>query len=161
MAQPEAQELGAIQKAIRSDGGSLGIVRRRGTNSDCTVFFVHGAGGRAGQFRHQIEYLATKVNVIAFDYLGHGISDKPDKPDLYNADNHLFDLIAVFERYKTKINHIVAHCYGSIHTFRFINWLYEQNRVKEVGKLVLISTSADAPATGGVFLKLPATILGQ
>ena len=38
---------------------------------DCTILFVHGAGGRAGQFRHQIEHFARKVNVVAFDFLEH------------------------------------------------------------------------------------------
>lgn len=49
----EREELGHSVETVR--GKSLRVVERVCPSSDTCLFFVHGAGGRAGQFKHQIK----------------------------------------------------------------------------------------------------------
>lgn len=51
----ERNELGYDIEEIR--GKSLRVIRRSCPGSNECVFLVHGGGGRAGQFKHQIKAL--------------------------------------------------------------------------------------------------------
>lgn len=51
----EREELGCVMEDVR--GKSLRVVERVCPSSDICLFFVHGGGGRAGQFKHQIRQL--------------------------------------------------------------------------------------------------------
>src|SRR3990172_4626076 len=42
-----------------------------------TMVFLHGFGGQAGQWKHQLRKYANANRVIALDLRGHGQSDKP------------------------------------------------------------------------------------
>ena len=55
MAEVEREELGFCLETVR--GKSLRVVARAVAGSEVCVFFVHGGGGRAGQFKHQIRRL--------------------------------------------------------------------------------------------------------
>ncbi len=52
----ERNELGYQLELIREDR-SLRVVHRPCEESEVCVFFVHGGGGRAGQFKHLIRRL--------------------------------------------------------------------------------------------------------
>lgn len=54
----ERQELGYEVEDVR--GKSLRVVERACSSSDVCLFFVHGGGGRAGQFKHQIKHLESE-----------------------------------------------------------------------------------------------------
>ena len=54
-AEAERQELGFYLETVR--GKSLRVIERAVPSSELCVFFVHGGGGRAGQFKHQIRRL--------------------------------------------------------------------------------------------------------
>lgn len=51
----EREELGLSLETVR--GKSLRVVERATPTSELCVFLVHGGGGRAGQFKHQIKRL--------------------------------------------------------------------------------------------------------
>lgn len=51
----EREELGYVLEDVR--GKSLRVVKRECSSSDLCLLFVHGGGGRAGQFKHQIRQL--------------------------------------------------------------------------------------------------------
>ncbi|CDJ51861.1 hypothetical protein, conserved [Eimeria brunetti] len=47
----------------------------RKNDTNLTAFFLHGGGGRAGQFRHLLHFLAQRgIRCIAPDLPGHGLS---------------------------------------------------------------------------------------
>lgn len=54
--QVERNELGYSLQPVR-EGRTLRVVHRPCKDSDVCVFFVHGGGGRAGQFKHLIKKL--------------------------------------------------------------------------------------------------------
>ena len=54
----EREELGYAVQTVR--GKSLRVVERVCSSSDTCLFLVHGGGGRAGQFKHQIKQLEKK-----------------------------------------------------------------------------------------------------
>ena len=57
--QVERRELGYRQEVVRK-GRALRVIHKPCKESDVCVFFVHGAGGRAGQFKHLIKKLENK-----------------------------------------------------------------------------------------------------
>ena len=52
--QAERSELGYSLEPIR-DGRTLRVIHKPCQASDVCLFLVHGAGGRAGQFKHLIK----------------------------------------------------------------------------------------------------------
>ena len=54
----EREELGFSLETVR--GKSLRVVRRDAASSDLCIIFVHGGGGRAGQFKYQIRRLENE-----------------------------------------------------------------------------------------------------
>lgn len=91
-------------------------VLRSSAESSITLFFIHGAGGRTEQWREQIKFFQNKFNLVAFDFLGLGKSDKPkptsSNPDIYSFAEFSKDLQIIFNHYHTKENIILGHSYG-------------------------------------------------
>jgi len=60
------------------------------------LVFVHGTGGHLEAYARNIGGLARDFRVIVYDMLGHGLTDKPDRP--YTIDvlsDHLIGLLDV------------------------------------------------------------------
>jgi 2-hydroxy-6-oxonona-2,4-dienedioate hydrolase len=58
------------------------------------LIFVHGTGGHLEAYVRNLRGLAESFRVITYDMLGHGLSDKPDRP--YTIDvlsDHLIGLM--------------------------------------------------------------------
>lgn len=78
-----------------------------------TLFFLHGSGGNVEQWRFQWHYFqGVAVNLVGWDALGHGRSPQPRAPQLYDGRELIADARAVFARYRTTRNIIVAHSMG-------------------------------------------------
>ena len=111
MAAPQAQLL-----RLRS-GRTLRVLVGAPTAaaSGCTVFLVHGAGGRADQWRFVWPgLLEAGHRVVAFDALGHGGSPMPRHWRSYAGSEWVADLRALLERERGAINLLVGHSYGAL-----------------------------------------------
>lgn len=122
------------------------------SNSDTHLFFIHGAGGRAEQWKNQIDHFKDEYQITTFDLLGHGRSPKPKNGYGFNA--LLADAIAVFEHHKGRENIVIGHSYGVALALHLA--AQKQN---EIQKLVLIGANAPRPATGSGIWKLPSFLL--
>ncbi|HRH06678.1 MAG TPA: alpha/beta fold hydrolase, partial [Burkholderiaceae bacterium] len=58
-----------------------------------TIVFLHGMGGYAGYWHHQLNHFYEGSRVIAPDLRGHGLSDAPIST--YSRDELLGDIEAV------------------------------------------------------------------
>jgi pimeloyl-ACP methyl ester carboxylesterase len=105
-----------------SIGGSLQEVRPGRTlhvavhdsGSDTTLFFIHGGGGNKAQFRFQWQHFsAQRLNLVAWDAVGHGRSPQPKIAAAYAGAELVGDARAVFLAHRTKRNIFVAHSYGA------------------------------------------------
>lgn len=80
-----------------------------------TVFLVHGAGGRAEQWRRVWPGLLAAGNrVVAFDALGHGESPAPRQWRSYAGAEWVVDLRCLLDREAGANNLLVGHSYGSL-----------------------------------------------
>jgi pimeloyl-ACP methyl ester carboxylesterase len=80
-----------------------------------TVFLIHGAGGRADQWRFVRPALeAAGHGVVAFDAPGHGDRPAPREWRAYSGTAWVSELRAQFERHATARNVLVGHSYGCL-----------------------------------------------
>lgn len=75
-----------------------------------TLVLIHGFGGRARQWRHQIEAFARENRVIAIDLRGHGRSSRP--PSGYDMDTLLADIMAVLDHLQVHRFVLAGHSFG-------------------------------------------------
>eukprot|EP01084_Bolivina_argentea_P164771 286406_1 len=84
------------------------------------AFFIHGACARMGQFKALIKYLSQSFNIVAFDRIGCGYSDRPNQDNAYNGQPIFLDLCALFQTYapvKKQIL-IISHSFGCSQSIR-------------------------------------------
>ena len=76
--------LGATVRYV--DTPSYGRIRiaEAGQGKDDTIIFQHGLNGHLEAYAKNLVALSERFHVIAFDYVGHGLSDK--KIDEYNPE---------------------------------------------------------------------------
>jgi pimeloyl-ACP methyl ester carboxylesterase len=83
--------------------------------SGTTVFLVHGAGGRAEQWRLVWPGLLDAGHrVVAFDALGHGDSPAPRRWRAYAGSEWVADLRALMARERSATSLLVGHSYGAL-----------------------------------------------
>jgi abhydrolase domain-containing protein 8 len=83
--------------------------------SGTTVFLVHGAGGRAEQWRLVWPGLLDAGHrIVAFDALGHGDSLAPRQWRAYAGSEWVADLRALMARERSATNLLVGHSYGAL-----------------------------------------------
>lgn len=143
-----------------------------------TAFFVHGGGGRAGQFRHLIHFLAQRgVRCIAPDLPGHGVSRLPSESpegasvcsleDTQNIVKATFDALAgTTERGEGKAPRrravLVGHSFGCLQVLRLYAQLAAENRAEEVAAVCLIGGDVAQRPPGKaswLMLRLPRVLL--
>ena len=64
--------------SLRNDGvyGKTRIVEAGKGNKE-TLIFLHGVGGHCEAYAKNVVTLSDEFHVVAYDYVGHGLSDKP------------------------------------------------------------------------------------
>ncbi|CAG8471652.1 18837_t:CDS:10, partial [Acaulospora morrowiae] len=101
------------------------------------MVFIHGNGGQAAQWEHQLEYFSSAANVLAIDLLGCGKSEVSNRPDDYKTESLLDDLEELLKLFPSENKVLICHSYGCcLGTF-----LYQ--RIKnDVKAMTLISVKA-------------------
>ena len=95
------------------------------------AFFTLGINARMSQFESQIEqFKSMDYNIIAFDRIGCGYSDKPLTPESYRESEIFADLCKIWSDYipqTSKLTNdisniiIIGHSYGTLQTMRLLN----------------------------------------
>lgn len=87
-----------------------------------------------------MKYFSQFYTVVAFDWLGHGKSKKPDDWNAYNFTELIKDAEVVFKRFMGKENYIVGHSLGCALTI----FLYQKFSAS-INKIVLVGGSNIQP----------------
>ena len=120
-----------------------------------TILLIHGFGGRARQWRYQIEEFAQANRVIAIDMRGHGQSSRPQ--DGYDMAQLLADITAVLSH--LHINEplvLIGHSFGVAIATDFAH-TYPQR----ISRLILIAGAGeyDIPKPYKILFRLPPTLI--
>jgi long-chain acyl-CoA synthetase len=100
-----------------------------------TMVFIHGFGGQALQWKHQLRKFAHANRVIALDLRGHGLSDKPT--DDYRMADLQADLLTSLDLLGVKDKIVlVGHSFGGAIATEFA-----YHHPDRVARLILIATS--------------------
>lgn len=91
---------------------TLSVIIEGEQYADKTLFLLHGLGGRAAQWRELIPLLSQTYRVIAPDFFGQGNSFSIKESTAYGFDELLKDILALFDRFKSKKNAVIGHSYG-------------------------------------------------
>jgi pimeloyl-ACP methyl ester carboxylesterase len=81
-------------------------------NSDITLFFIHGSMGSLTMYSSIIKSYEGKVNIVAYDTMGCGLSDKPELKTEYSTHSLTKYAVEIFEKYSTAKNILIGHSYG-------------------------------------------------
>lgn len=121
----------AIQPQMR-----LSLIELAPDHAERTLVFLHGFGGQAFQWRHQLRRFSDANRVIAIDLRGHGRSDQPR--DGYGMDQLLDDLSAALDRLGVVAPLVLAgHSFGGA-----IAAEYAVRNPRRVSHLILMATAA-------------------
>ena len=124
----------SLNKDCFRKGRRLCVYRNNFIKGRKTLFFIHDLGQCAATWQSTWRHLSDRYNVIAYDMIGHGMSDAPASYRSYSISEQIFDAQAVFERYKTKNMVLLGHGYGAI-----IGLLLAKIYTKEVCKVVFVT----------------------
>mmetsp|Transcript_12317 Transcript_12317/g.18671 ORF Transcript_12317/g.18671 Transcript_12317/m.18671 type:complete len:289 (-) Transcript_12317:200-1066(-) len=130
----------------------------RHSNSDTTLFFVHGSMASFVQFIDIITAFQSDYNIVAYDYYGCGGSDKPVGWEEYSPDEHLTDLVCIVEKYKTAKNYFISHSFGTSQSIRLYSRLRSMQALCIDG-IVLMGTTLDIPGGKAGLFMLPVFVL--
>lgn len=109
----------------------LEVVRR---GSGPPILFSHGLGRTLATWQRQLDALADRFEVIAWDLPAHGASDAPETPEAYTREAqlaHMDDLLAGTSRPAV----LVGHSLGG-----YLSLCYALTRPNAVRALVLVAT---------------------
>lgn len=102
-----------------------------------TFVFIHGFGGQAEQWQHQIQEFALENRVVALDLRGHGLSDAPSAG--YDMEQIVCDIENALTLLKVKGKFVlVGHSFGGA-----IVTEYALKNPDRVERLVLIATAGE------------------
>jgi pimeloyl-ACP methyl ester carboxylesterase len=102
-----------------------------------TIVCIHGAGGQAEQWLHQIEHFRQRYRVVAADLRGHGRSDQPRSS--YSLEEFLDDFTQTLGHLQVAEPFILmAHSFGGP-----IALTFAATQPQRVSKLVLIATAPE------------------
>ncbi|MTJ83096.1 MAG: alpha/beta hydrolase [Telmatospirillum sp.] len=115
------------------------IVDHGRADQDLTIFFAHGAGGNKNQWRRQWRHLTGRgYRLVAWDNLGHGRSTRSPRRTDYAGARILADYRALFERFASRRNILVAHSYGTRLTLGLLAELEAAGRLESVAGALLL-----------------------
>ncbi|MBF6570581.1 MAG: alpha/beta hydrolase [Candidatus Binataceae bacterium] len=98
--------------------------------SGAPLIFLHGTGGHLEAFVKNILPHAEKFRVFAIDMVGHGYSDKPDRP--YEMKDYVHHLLQVCDALQIERAHISGESLGG-----WVAASFAINHPSRVNKLIL------------------------
>ncbi|GAB4186952.1 MAG: alpha/beta fold hydrolase [Roseiflexaceae bacterium] len=132
----------------------LSVIDIRPPTPRGTIVMLHGAGGNAEQWKHQIQHFAPHYRVIAPDLRGHGASEAPRSA--YSLEEFLWDFAQILEQLQVPEQFILmAHSFGGPVALTF-----SAAHQRRVARLVLVATAPEMHLNRAVemALKLPIPI---
>lgn len=102
----------------------LNVLYLQNNNSDTTLFFIHGSMGTLTQFSDLIVSYQGRVNIVAYDTIGCGDSDKPVTPKDYSTESLTANAIEIFDKYSTAKNILIGHSYGTAQVARLCKHIH-------------------------------------
>jgi pimeloyl-ACP methyl ester carboxylesterase len=119
--------------------------------SDTTIFFYHGAMGSWRQFEDLIANYRGRYNIVAYDALGCGDSEKPADPLLwpiyksnYTMEELAQDAVEVFAVFANEKNILIGHSFGTAIIARVINSVNESLKTANTIRPRSLSTELDS-----------------
>ncbi len=134
---------------------TLSVIDIAPENPRRTLVFVHGYGGNARQWIHQLTHFSDQDRVVAADLIGHGHSARP--PDGYQITDLVGDLHALAESLRLQAPFVlVGHSFGGA-----IGVEYALAHPDNVERLVLIAAAGEYPLARrlSLLLSLPTAVL--
>jgi len=116
-----------------------------------TLVCIHGAGGAAEQWKHQIAHFSRRYRVVAPDLRGHGQSEQPRSA--YSLEEFLWDFTQTLDRLRVAEPFVLlAHSFGGP-----IALTFAATQPQRVSRLVLVATAPEIHMNPLVeaLLKLP------
>lgn len=102
-----------------------------------TIVFIHGFGGKAEQWKYQMQKFALDNRVVALDLRGHGLSDKPTSG--YDMQRLQLDLETALTQLNVSTPFVlVGHSFGGA-----VVTDYALNHPDHIEKLILIATAGE------------------
>lgn len=98
------------------------------------VVMIHGFPDFWYTWRHQMEGLADKYQVVAIDQRGYNLSDKPKGIENYDMRTLVSDVIAVIKSLGKEKAIIVGHDWGGM-----VSWQLALNAPQFVEKLIILN----------------------
>lgn len=118
------------QHMVSSGDVELNVVEG-GDPSRPAILFLHGFPDCHKVWRHQMDALAERYHVIAFDMRGSGESSGSAARDSYHMEKLLADVMAVIEATRGANGHVhlVGHDWGSVIGWYFVAHPHYRQRV--------------------------------
>ena len=110
-----------------------------GGEGEIPVIFSHSFGGDTSHWKHQLEHLRISRRAIAFDFRGHGRSDKSPN-NRFTAEALSGDIAAVVEGLDLEQFILVGHSMGGSAAIAYAN-----SHPTRVMGLVLVGTPGKTP----------------
>lgn len=137
-------------KLVKMENGHKLNVQYLKCQKSCetTFFFIHGSMGSLQQFDDIIALFKNKVNIVAYDVMGCGGSEKPTAEGLYSTKSLTSNSIEVFEKYATTKNVLIGHSYGTAQIARLCSHISRQRKdsdskdlpVRTISGVILLGT---------------------
>lgn len=98
------------------------------------VIMIHGFPDYWYSWRHQMEGLADRFQVVAIDQRGYNLSDKPKGDENYDMKFMVSDVIAVIKSFGKEKAIVVVHDWGGM-----VSWQLALNAPQFVEKLIILN----------------------
>ena len=110
------------------DGHKLNVLHLKCPWDLCetTFFFIHGSMGSLSQFDDMINLYKSKVNIVAYDVMGCGGSEKPSSEAAYSTKSLTSNSIQVFEKFASAKNVLIGHSYGTAQIARLCSHIHRK-----------------------------------
>lgn len=137
---PVTDALPAGESRLAVDGGRIWY-KVSGSGMATPVVLVHGGPGFSSVYMKSLERLSADRQVVRYDQLGAGKSDKITDPAMFNIGHFVRELDSLRAHLGFRTVHIVGHSWGTI-----LGLEYYRAYPEHVTSLTLMSPMLDVPS---------------